>query len=238
MKQAIPVIQGLNWDVTWLNRDGKFVTTPEYPEWAWLEALVNACVHRSYSFSGTEVTVKFFSDRLEIESPGGFVPPVNESTIYVTRATRNYHLMDALRILGYVRMAREGTRRIKESMAEWGLPDPIFRQEALHGIVVRVTLKNDHETRKRATDRDVAAFFGVDIWKQLEEHEVKIAAYAFHNRPMQVTEAQAVTGRRWQTSKKDMERLVRKGILEFVPGEYPRDPKAHYRLRQRNGQEK
>ncbi len=127
MKQAIPVIQGLNWDVTWLNRDGKFVTTPEYPEWAWLEALVNACVHRSYSFSGTEVTVKFFSDRLEIESPGGFVPPVNESTIYVTRATRNYHLMDALRILGYVRMAREGTRRIKESMAEWGLPDLIFR---------------------------------------------------------------------------------------------------------------
>lgn len=63
------------YDVTWLNKDGKFVTTPEYPQYAWLEALVNACVHRSYSFSGTEITVKFFPDRMEVESPGGFVPP-------------------------------------------------------------------------------------------------------------------------------------------------------------------
>jgi ATP-dependent DNA helicase RecG len=157
------------------------------------------------------------------------VPPVNENTIYVTRATRNYHLMDALRVLDYVRMAREGTRRIRESMKEWGLPDPIFRQEALHGVVVRVTLKNDQETRKRATDRDVASFFGVELWKTLAEHEVKIAAFAFHNRRLQVTDAQAVTGRRWQTSKKDLERLVRKGILEYVSGDYPRDPKAHYR---------
>jgi ATP-dependent DNA helicase RecG len=80
----------------------------------------------------------------------------------------------------------------------------------------------------------VAAFFGVNVWKQLEEHEVKIAAYTFHNQVMQVTEAQAITGRRWQTSKKDMEKLVGKGILEFVPGGYPRDPKAHYRLVGRN----
>ena len=141
--------------------------------------------------------------------------------------------MDALRVLGYVRMAREGTRRIADSMKEWGLPDPIFRQEALYGVVVRLTLKNDHETRKRATDRDVASFFGVEIWKQLEEHEVKIAAFAFHNRKLQVTDAQSVTGRRWQTSKKDLEKLVRKNILEYVPGTYPRDTTAHYKLKEK-----
>jgi ATP-dependent DNA helicase RecG len=67
--------------VTYLNQEGKFVETDEYPLWAWFESIVNACVHRSYNFSGTEITVKFFVDRLEIESPGGFVPPVNEQTI-------------------------------------------------------------------------------------------------------------------------------------------------------------
>lgn len=224
------LIEDLNYDVTWLNKDGKFVTTPEYPKWAWHEALINACVHRSYSFSGTEITIKFFPERLEIESPGGFVPPVNENTIYKTRASRNHHTMDALRYLGYVLMAREGTRRIRESMQDWGLPDPQFKQEAIYGVVVRVTLRNDHETRKRSTDRDVAQFFGVELWKSLQEHEIKIVAYAFRNKRIQVSEAQRLTGRTWSTSKKDLERLARKGVLIFVQGEFQRDPKAHYAI--------
>ena len=223
-------IKDFNYNVTWLNSDGKFVTTTEYPRWSWFEALVNACVHRSYSFSGSEITIKFFPDRLEIESPGGFIPPVNETTIYHTRAARNHHFMDALRVLGYVQMAREGTRRIRESMKEWGLPDPIFRQEAVHGVLVKVTLMNDHESRKRATDADVASHFGVAVWKRLQEHEIKIAAYVFRNEKIQVSEAQRLTGRTWATSKKDLDRLVRTGVLTFVPGEYSRDPKAHYVL--------
>lgn len=221
-------------DVTWLNKEGKFITTPEYPKWAWFEAIVNACVHRSYSFSGTEITIKFFPNRLEIESPGGFVPPVNEKTIYSTRATRNYHLMEALRYLGYVQMAREGARRIRDSMKEWGLPDPVFKQEVLHGVVVKVTLMNDHETRKRSTDREVAQFFGVNVWKFLHEHEVKIAAYAFRNQIIQVLEVSRITGCTWQTTKKDLDKLVKKGILEFEPGDYVRDPKAHYHLKRKS----
>jgi ATP-dependent DNA helicase RecG len=169
---------------------------------------------------------------MEIESPGGFVPPVNEKTIYHARATRNY-LMDALRYLGYVRMTREGTRRIRESMKEWGLPEPTFRQEALHGVVVRVTLRNDHISRKRATDRDVALHFGVETWKTLQEHEIRIAAYAFRNGAIQVSEAARLTARTWQTSKKDLERLTKKGILAFDPGKFPRDPKAVYKLAKR-----
>lgn len=231
IRRAAEEISDLIYDVTWLNRDGKFVTTPEYPEWAWFEALVNACVHRSYSFSGSEISVKFFPDRMEIESPGGFVPPVSEKTIYQTRSTRNYNLMDALRYLGYVQMAREGTRRIRESMKEWNLPEPVFKQEALHGVVVRVTLMNDHESRKRATDRDVAAHFGVDLWRTLQDHEIKIAAYAFRNGSIQVSEAARLTGRTWATSKKDLDRLTRKGVLWFEPGKYTRDPKATYRIK-------
>lgn len=234
ISEATSVIEDTIFDVTWLNKEGKFVTTPEYPKWAWFEALVNACVHRSYNFSGTEITVKFFPERLEIESPGGFVPPVNEDTIYNARATRNYHLMDALRYLGYVQMAREGTRRIRDSMNEWGLPAPTFKQEALHGVIVRVSLRNDHESRKRATDRDVAQFFGVGVWRMLQEHEIKIVAYAYRNKTIQVSEASRITGRTWATSKKDLNRLMRIGLIDFVPGEYQRDSKAHYRIRDRD----
>jgi ATP-dependent DNA helicase RecG len=230
IKDAQSVIASMIFDVTWLNAEGKFVTTPEYPQYAWLEALVNACIHRSYSFSGTEITVKLFPDRMEVESPGGFVPPVNEKTIYFARASRNHHLMDALRILGYVRMAREGTRRIRDSMSEYRLPEPSFKQESLHGVVVRVTLRNDHESRKRSSERDVALHFGVEVWRKLAEHEIKIAAYAYNNGGIQVSEAQRLTGRTWPTSKKDLERLVLKKVLVFEPGKFVRDPKARYRV--------
>ncbi|WP_246026568.1 ATP-binding protein [Paracoccus luteus] len=228
--EADKVIQDTLHDVTWLNREGKFVTSPEYPRWAWFEALVNACVHRSYSFSGTDISIKIFTNRMIIESPGGFVPPVSERTIYDVRASRNHHTMDALRYLGYVQMAREGTRRIRQSMIDQNLPEPKFSQEMIHGLVVRVTLTNDHASRKRSSDSDVAHYFGADAWKLLQEHEMKIAAYAFRNQSIQVSEAQRLTGRTWATSKKDLERLVRKGILEFYPGQFARDPKAHYQI--------
>ena len=119
---------------------------------------------------------------------------------------------------------------MRESMKEYQLPEPLFKQEALHGVVVRVTLKNDHEARKRASDRDVALHFGVEVWKKLAEYEIKIAAYAFRNDTIQVSEAQRLTGRTWATSKKDLDRLAKKGVLVFEPGSYLRDPKALYRL--------
>ena len=136
-----------------------------------------------------------------------------------------------MRYLGYVRMAREGARRIRESMKEFKLPEPQWQQEAVHGVVVRITLRNDHIGRKRATDTDVAHHFGVETWKRLQDHEIKILAYAYRNKMIQVSEAARVTGRTWQTSKKDLERLTRENLLVFHPGEYVRDPKAHYTIK-------
>lgn len=43
-----------------LGSDGKFYTAPEYPEEAWQEAVVNACVHRSYSLHGANIFVRMF----------------------------------------------------------------------------------------------------------------------------------------------------------------------------------
>lgn len=233
IQESREVISSLIWDVTWLNPEGKFVTTPEYPTYAWFEALVNACVHRSYSFSGTEITVKIFPDRMEIESPGGFVPPVNEKTIGFTRSSRNHHLMEGLRVLGYVRMAREGVRRIRESMEQYRLPEPKFTQEALHGVVVRVILQNNN--RERASDKAVAEHFGVELWKNLTENEIKISAYAFRNSKIHVRDAENLTGQTWHTSKRTLERLVKKDVLVFKPGKYARDSRAAYILAKAKG---
>jgi ATP-dependent DNA helicase RecG len=73
-------------DFSRLDNDGRFYTAAEYPEPAWYEALVNACVHRSYSLKNMVVFVKVFDDKLVIESPGGFPPNVTPQTIYNTHS--------------------------------------------------------------------------------------------------------------------------------------------------------
>ena len=234
IKYTQEFIESILYDFTWLNKEGKFITTKEYPSLAWFEALVNACVHRSYSFSGTDVTVKFFDDRLEVESPGGFCPPVNAKNIYQVRASRNPILMNALYRLGITRMAREGTRRMRDSMREWQLPEPTFEQESIHGVLVRVTLENHKELRKRVLDKDVVEHFGLNIWKVLSENEKVVAAYAFRNNTVNVSEALRITDSTWKTAKNILERLKNRKLLEFMPGEYSRDPKAHYRIVAKN----
>ena len=46
-----------------LDEDGTFKKHPEYPEFAWLEGLVNAVTHRDYSISGEHIRIKMFDDR-------------------------------------------------------------------------------------------------------------------------------------------------------------------------------
>lgn len=67
---------------TRLGRDGRFATNPEYPKEVWLEAVVNACVHRSYNLRHMNVFVKMFEDKMVIESPGAFMPPTTPETVY------------------------------------------------------------------------------------------------------------------------------------------------------------
>ena len=74
-------------DFSTLGKNAKFYTVPEYPRSAWYEAVVNACVHRSYGIKKqTRVRIKMFDDKLVIESPGGFPRRVTPQT-YLTRVT-------------------------------------------------------------------------------------------------------------------------------------------------------
>lgn len=58
-----------------------FEETPEYPEFAWQEALVNAVAHRDYEALGRETEVWFLDDRLEVASTGELLPPVTVETL-------------------------------------------------------------------------------------------------------------------------------------------------------------
>ncbi|MBI4605683.1 MAG: putative DNA binding domain-containing protein [Planctomycetes bacterium] len=119
-----------------------FKEYPEYPAFAWQEAIVNAVAHRDYSVQGLEVEVWFYEDRLEVISPGGLMPPV---TVEALRSRRSVHVSRnplVVRVLvdaGIMREEGEGIPRMIEEMEESFLRPPDFRDEQ---GVFQVTLCN------------------------------------------------------------------------------------------------
>lgn len=211
-----------------LDKDvGKFVDLQEYPRDAWLEVLVNACIHRMYSLSGSDIMVKIFPDRMEVESPGGFFAPVTRENIYDIRSSRNIFTMEALKHLGYVRMAREGVPRIRNSMLRYGFPAPEFRENV--GASIIVSLKRGVEN-VGVTTKTIVHFFGVDCWAEFSGDEQIILKYVYDNGRINISGASNLTGRSWKASRSDLEKLCTDGFLIHVRGKGSHDPKAHYVL--------
>ena len=109
-----------------------FEEVPEYPEFAWQEAIVNAFAHREYEYQGREVEAWFYEDRMEVSSPGDLLPPVTLARLregLPAHATRNPLLVRVLADAGVMRDEGEGVARIFEEMAESALREPEVEME-------------------------------------------------------------------------------------------------------------
>jgi ATP-dependent DNA helicase RecG len=120
-----------------------FKETPEYPEFAWQEAIVNAIAHRDYEIQSREIEVWFYEDRMEIHSPGELVPPVTLDALknrQQTHASRNPLIVRLLADVGIMRDEGEGVPRIFEEMEGSFLQPPDLR---LEDGVFKVVLFNE-----------------------------------------------------------------------------------------------
>lgn len=220
-----------------LGADKKFYTAPEYPKAAWYEAVVNACVHRSYNLKNMNIFVKMFDDRLQIESPGGFPAHVTPENIYEVHHPRNPHLMNAMFHLDYVKAANEGTRRMRDTMKEMSLPLPEFASKTPQDSfpLVKVVLRNDLKHRKIWIDADISALLAERIVGELSQDEKRVLNWIAENNSINVSQVQRLTSRSWPSSSNLLKRLAKKGILSHVHRkDMERDPQACYVLRKGN----
>jgi ATP-dependent DNA helicase RecG len=210
---------------------GLFSVRPEYPQDAWYEAIVNACVHRSYALRTMPIFVKMFDDRLEIISPGGFLPFVTPENIYTTHRARNPHMMDVLRFLKFVRCMAEGTRRMRDTMTEMKLPPPEFKPRSEDFPQVQVTLRNDLKQRKVWIDSAAAGFSETDL-DRLTKEEKRALNYVAEHGSINVTKLmRLLEGRTWKFCKNHLSTLCGLGYLKHIHSdERERDPNAHYVL--------
>jgi ATP-dependent DNA helicase RecG len=115
---------------------------PEYPLAAVLEAMANAVAHRDYA-APSQVFVRLYDDRLEVESPGGLLPGLTPEGLLAGGESRprNPRIAGALRRMGLMAEAGRGLALIRDEMARLGFPAPEFAADA-HSF--RVTLRSRH----------------------------------------------------------------------------------------------
>lgn len=194
-----------------LGEGGRFGPAPVIPEPAWLEAVVNAVTHRSYSLGGDHIRVSLFRDRMEVESPGRLPGLVRTENIRRTRFARNPRVARALSDLGYGRELGEGVNRMFEEMERVGLPQPLYEQGPAS---VRVTLRADP--------------LGARMLEVLPAGSGRFVEYVTQRGRVTTSEAVDLLGRARPTALRYLRRLEGAGLLERVGSTY--DPTAYWRL--------
>jgi ATP-dependent DNA helicase RecG len=218
-----------------LGGDGLFYTAPEYPRDAWYEALVNACVHRSYGLKTMNIFVKMFDDKLVIESPGGFPPLVTPENIYRTHNPRNPTLMKAMWYLGLVKEHAEGTKRMRDTMAGMRLPPPEFAQveSGIGYAAVHVTLRNHIKQRKVWVDKDVANVLGDALAANLNPNERRVLNFVAEHGRINVVQCHELIPAlpKWHAAKRLLLKMTDRGLLKHVHSKNVlRDNRAHFTL--------
>jgi ATP-dependent DNA helicase RecG len=206
-------LEGLLPMTTRLRQEGRFSKGTQIPEFAWLEAVVNAVTHRSYSVGGDHTRIELFDDRLEVESPGRLPGLVRPESIRSSRFARNPRVARAMSDLGYGRELGEGVDRMFEEMNRVGLPDPVYSERSAS---VQVTLLADPLAGR--------------ILEWLPTGSERFVEFLSRGDRVTTTQAVGLLGVSRPTALKYLYELRDRKLIEHV-GSSLKDPRGFWRLR-------
>ncbi len=112
------------------------VRRPDYPAEALRQLIRNAVMHRAYDGTNAPVRLYWFSDRVEVSSPGGPFGLVNRSNFGRPGVAdyRNPQIAEAMRVLGYVQRFGLGIPLAQKALAQNGNPPAEFAVEPTHVV--------------------------------------------------------------------------------------------------------
>jgi len=196
-----------------LTAEGIFADVALVPRDAWLEAIVNAVIHRSYSLAGDHIRVEIFDDRIEVSSPGRFPGIVAMSDPETApRYARNPRMARVMADLNYGQELGEGIKRMYEEMRLAGLQAPMYRQSAAS---VRVELSGE------PTDRRLDSLLP-------EETRLVVTALRAKSR-LSTGELAEIMGVQRPAAIRRLREMRVAGVIEWI-GKSPRDPRAYWTL--------
>lgn len=197
-----------------LRASGRFGDVALVPEDAWLEGIVNAVMHRSYSTAGDHIRVEIFDDRIEVSSPGRFPGLVNlENPLKTNRFARNPRIALVCSDLNFGQELGEGIRRIFEEMRYAGLIDPVYRQTSGSVELTLLAEPVDRQPEAGLPERARTITAALRSAGSLSTGEVKDLIDL--SRPI---------------AQRELSALREAGVIEWV-GKSPNDPRAYWKLK-------
>ncbi len=115
---------------------------PDYPLIALQQLSRNAVMHRSYEGTNAPVRIYWFSDRVEIQNPGGLFGQVNQENFGEgTTDYRNPLVAEIMHHLGFAQRFGLGVPLARKELAQNGNPKPEFDLQPTHvAVTVRAVL--------------------------------------------------------------------------------------------------
>ncbi|MCY4470285.1 MAG: putative DNA binding domain-containing protein [Thiotrichales bacterium] len=141
---------------------------PDVGRWTAREAILNAVCHRDW-FVNQSVLVSLHPDRLEIESPGGFVGGVNaENVMRHPPVRRNPLLANVLQTIGLVNRAGLGVDRLHEESLRAGKRPPRYEADSAYVRLILPTRTDPAFAAFVAGERESGAELALDDLLLLE----------------------------------------------------------------------
>ncbi len=189
---------------TYLGKEGKFVTTPEFLEFVWKEIIINAATHRDYSIKGTDIQVKMFDDRIVVESPGNLPGIVRLNNMRQVHFSRNPKIAAFLHEYDYVQEFGEGVDRMYREMEKAGLPAPEYKDVA---FMLNATIRNRINVAESVVDNVADAI-------KLSSTEQAILDHLQLSPELSAKELAALLHKTSRTIQRNINSLKEKGILK------------------------
>lgn len=173
----------------------------EYPLDALREAVINAICHRDYA-NNADIQIKIYDDRITIWNPGGLLPGMSIEELYDPNHSskpRNKLIAQVFYDVGLIERYGSGIQRIMNACKSSDLPMPVF-EEKFDGFLV--IFYKDIYTEDYLKDL------------QVNERQLKAVRYVKETGKITNKEYQEINQTTRETSKRDLEVLVNKGVIK------------------------
>lgn len=128
-------------DITSTDKEHRY---PDYPLAALQQIVRNAIMHRTYEATNAPVRIYWYSNRIEVISPGSPYGQVTKENFGLPGINdyRNPNLAEAMRHLGYAQHFGVGIQIAREALARNGHPPPEFQFELgpVMAIIIKIQL--------------------------------------------------------------------------------------------------
>jgi len=163
------------------------------------EAILNAVTHREYRDMNRSIFIKASPEAFIIESPGGFLSPVNQDNILTSTAWRNRRLAEVFEKAGLVERSGQGVDDIYDKTIRDGKGAPDYSHSSDNSVVLNIPASIKDER------------FVLFLEKVANDKQVTLS-------PMEILELEKIRVEEVVGELRYKDKFVRSGLIEKVGG--------------------